>query len=77
MRLAIFSDVHGNWTAIQEVWAAIEAEGGFDAVVCAADQIARMPWIPAQVASGHVHMPQQRVIGGRADWASRTTWATR
>ena len=93
MRLAIFSDVHGNWTALQEVWAAIEAEAGFDAVVCAGDlaggrprgeeclqflkakgvecilgnhdselvgwshptehQIARMPWIPAHVAWQH------------------------
>jgi predicted phosphodiesterase len=43
MRLAIFSDVHGNWTALQEVWAAIEAESGFDAVVCAGDLASGRP----------------------------------
>ena len=37
MRIALFSDVHGNWTALQEVWTAIQSEGGFDAVVCAGD----------------------------------------
>ncbi len=36
-RIALFSDVHGNWTALQEVWTALRAEGGFDAVVCAGD----------------------------------------
>jgi predicted phosphodiesterase len=37
MRIALFSDVHGNWTALQEVWTGIQHEGGFDAVVCAGD----------------------------------------
>lgn len=37
MRIAIFSDVHGNWTALQEVWRAIQQGGGFDAIVCAGD----------------------------------------
>ncbi|HEU5012769.1 MAG TPA: metallophosphoesterase family protein [Roseiflexaceae bacterium] len=37
MRLALFSDVHGNWTALQEVWAAIQHCGSFDTIVCAGD----------------------------------------
>ena len=37
MRVAVFSDVHGNWTALQETWSALAREGGFDAIVCAGD----------------------------------------
>ena len=37
MRIALFSDVHGNLTGLSEVWSALEREGGFDAVVCAGD----------------------------------------
>src|SRR5438045_2146490 len=37
MRIALFSDVHGNLTALREVWAGIERAGHFDAVVCAGD----------------------------------------
>lgn len=39
-----FSDVHGNWTALQEVWAALSQHGPFDAIICAGD-----------LASGRLH----------------------
>ncbi len=37
MRVAIFSDVHGNLQAMQAVLADIDAQGPFDAVVFAGD----------------------------------------
>jgi predicted phosphodiesterase len=43
MRLALFSDVHGNWTALQEVWATITQRGPFDAIICAGDLASGRP----------------------------------
>ena len=43
MRIALFSDVHGNLTGLREVWSAIEHEGGFDAIVCAGDLASMRP----------------------------------
>jgi predicted phosphodiesterase len=37
MRLAVFSDVHGNWTALEAVLADMDAIGGFDIVWCLGD----------------------------------------
>ena len=39
MRIALFSDLHGNMTGLQAVLAAIDADGGADVLVAAGDLV--------------------------------------
>ena len=48
MRLALFSDVHGNLAALEAVLGAIAEHGAFDALVCAGDMVYLGP-SPAEV----------------------------
>ncbi|MBN2908940.1 metallophosphoesterase family protein [Polycladomyces sp. WAk] len=43
MRIALFSDVHGNVTALQAVLRELRERGPFDAVVCAGDMVLMGP----------------------------------
>jgi predicted phosphodiesterase len=68
MRLAAFSDVHGNLTALQAVLADIEREGPFDEIVFAGDLCLFGPRPSACVATlrerGHV----QTLVGNTDEW---------
>ncbi len=43
MRLALFSDIHGNLPGLQAVLAAIDALGGADSLICAGDALGGGP----------------------------------
>jgi predicted phosphodiesterase len=65
MRLALFSDVHGNLSALEAVLAAIEPQGPFDALVCAGDLI-YLGSSPAEVIA-HLRQAGVQAVRGNCE----------
>lgn len=71
MRVAIFSDVHGNLTALEAVLADINAQEGIDLIVFAGDLCVFGPRPDACVARIRRHQPEIAAIYGNTDaWVS-------
>jgi predicted phosphodiesterase len=51
MRIAVFSDVHGNLTALLAVLDQIHRSGRFDAIVCAGDLVNKGPAAEGVIAA--------------------------
>jgi predicted phosphodiesterase len=71
MRLAVFSDVHGNLTALEAVLADISALEGIEAIVFAGDLCVAGPRPDACVERVRSHEPAIAAIYGNTDvWVS-------
>lgn len=71
MRLAVLSDIHGNWPALEAVLADLKAQGGADRIWVLGDLAMPVPF-PAEVVGAlrrlHAERPQEvEIIGGNAD----------
>lgn len=71
MRVAVFSDVHGNLTALEAVLADVNAQEGIDLIVFAGDLCLFGPRPDACVARVRRHQPEIAAIYGNTDaWVS-------
>jgi predicted phosphodiesterase len=68
VRLAVFSDVHGNLTALQAVLADIEREGPFDDIIFAGDLCMFGPRPSACVATLRERVDVQTLVGNTDEW---------
>ena len=66
MRIAAFSDIHGNIVALDAVLADIESQGGVDAFWVLGDLVALGP-SPVQVLERLVSLPNVRIVRGNTD----------
>lgn len=66
MRLAIFSDIHGNPIALDAVLADIRARGGVDAYLVLGD-LAAIGYDPVSVLERLVALPNVRFVRGNTD----------
>jgi predicted phosphodiesterase len=67
MKLALFSDIHGNLSALEAVLEALESQGPFDALVCAGDLVYLGP-SPADVVARVQAANVQAVRGNCEDY---------
>ena len=66
MRVAIFSDIHGNIVALDAVLSDIESEGGVDQYWVVGDLAALGP-SPVQVLERLANLPNARIVRGNTD----------
>jgi predicted phosphodiesterase len=71
MRLAVFSDIHGNLAALEAVLADVAAQGPVDHLWCLGDLAAMGPY-PAQCIQLLAARPEVQVIEGNTDRYLRT-----